>query len=90
MTSHSRWGLSSLHVKAFASLTVVGLIGTVGLPLLSYVGPIPLSIWAPVRWRLMTIGIAVLLLACLWLWREGLARAAREPVGVPLGRESVS
>ena len=81
MSSPSLCGLSSIKVKVIAGLTVVGLIGTVGIPFLSYIGPIPLSEWAPIRWRLMTIGIAVLMLACLWLWREGLAWAAREPVG---------
>lgn len=87
MTYPSLWGLSPNQIKVFAGVIAVGVIGTVGIPLLTYVGPIPLSIWAPIRWRLMTIGIAVLLLACLWLWRQGLSRTEKEPAELSPGRE---
>jgi hypothetical protein len=68
------WELSSSQTKWLTGLTVVGLIGIVVLPPgLSYTQF--LYIWAPIRWKMMTIGPLLLLVACIWLWRQGTLRA---------------
>ena len=78
MSYPNLWGLSSFQVKALASLTAAGLIG-VGVfpPALSYTPFLP--IWAPIRWKMMTIGIVLLGLACFWLWRQGVRHSLTLP-----------
>lgn len=72
------WGLSPLQLKGFTAVAVVGLVGIIVLPPgLSYI-PQVLTFWAPIRWRMMTVGIAVLLSATIWLWRQGSIRFERD------------
>lgn len=73
------WGLNSLQTRFLATVTVVGLIAIITvIPGLSFMPEIS-AIWAPVRWRMMTIGLVILMLASVWLWQQGNLKPTGNP-----------
>lgn len=64
-----RWNLSSSQKMGVIILASISLFCIISFPGLSYIGFIR-PLWAPIRWKLMTVGVAGLMLTTLWLWRQ--------------------